>query len=200
MQILKASRLTWEDLNSSFDLNFTREIDFFPEGNEPTTQQLSQEEKKLLKDLEDGYFNLSTQANLAESAVRMAIVDPLLFVGKFFLPPYKVKTEEAIAISTEEENVVIQGRIDVLVLRDAFWVLVIESKQTIYSVDVGLPQILAYMSAAPQKNQGVFGLITNGGEFLFVKLQGKQYGTSRLFSLRNPGDLEQVFVILKKLC
>ncbi|WP_414589072.1 hypothetical protein [Scytonema sp. PCC 10023] len=48
-------------------------------------------------------------------------------------------------------------------LNQKFWVTVIESKQVAYSVEAGLDQILAYMLAAPQSQDEVFGMITSGG-------------------------------------
>jgi hypothetical protein len=81
--------------------------------------------------------------------------------------------------------------------------MIIESKRVIYSVEVGLPQLLAYLMANPHQNQPNYGMLTNGSEFLFVKLlwiNKPLYGTSRLFAMRNAGDLYEVLKILKHLC
>jgi hypothetical protein len=81
--------------------------------------------------------------------------------------------------------------------------MVIESKRVIYSVEAGLPQLLAYLIANPHKTHPSYGMLTNGSEFLFVKLLWKSkllYGTSRLFAMRNLGDLYEVLKILKHLC
>jgi hypothetical protein len=79
---------------------------------------------------------------------------------------------------------------------------VIESKQVAYSVEAGLDQILAYMLAAPYQNT-VFGMITSGGSFMFLKLvKGAvpQYSTSNIFDIRNTGnELYEVLSILKRL-
>ena len=48
--------------------------------------------------------------------------------------------------------------------------MIIESKRVIYSVEAGLPQLLAYLMANPHQNQPNYGMLTNGSEFLFVKL------------------------------
>ena len=96
-----------------------------------------------------------------------------------------------------------KGRIDFLVLNETFWVTIIESKQVAYSVEAGLDQILAYMLAAPQTQNTIFGMITSGGSFMFIKLiKGKppQYGTSDIFDVRNRGhELYDVLRILKRL-
>jgi PD-(D/E)XK nuclease superfamily len=125
-----------------------------------------------------------------------------LFIGKFYLPPFHIKLEKSIELSTEDENVVIKGRIDFLLLNRQLWVTVIESKQVAYSVEAGLDQILAYMLAAPHQNT-VFGMITSGGSFMFLKLvKGTvpQYATSNIFDIRNTGnELYEVLSILKRL-
>jgi hypothetical protein len=81
--------------------------------------------------------------------------------------------------------------------------MIIESKRVIYSVEAGLPQLLTYLMANPHQNRPNYGMVTNGSDFLFVKLLWENkplYGTSRLFSMRNPGDLYEVLKIFKHLC
>ncbi len=83
-----------------------------------------------------------------------------------------------------------------------FWVLVVESKRVSYSVEAGLAQLLSYMLAHPNPEQPCFGIITNGSSFMFLNLiknNSPQYATSKLFGIRNPGDLYTVFRILKRL-
>jgi len=101
------------------------------------------------------------------------------------------------------QDLIIKGRLDTLILKEQLWVMIIESKRVIYSVEVGLPQLLAYLMVNPHPNRPNYGMLTNGSEFLFVKLlwDGKPlYETSRLFAMRNPGDLYEVLKILKHLC
>ena len=67
-----------------------------------------------------------------------------------------------------------------------------------------MAQILAYMLANPKPQKPCFGLITNGGNFIFLKLVQDNdvptYGVSRDFDLLNPGnDLYHVLSILKKM-
>ncbi|MEH1822295.1 MAG: hypothetical protein V7L31_25000 [Nostoc sp.] len=44
-----------------------------------------------------------------------------------------------------DEDVIIKGRIDTLVLKEQLWVMIIESKRASFSVEQGLAQILAYL-------------------------------------------------------
>jgi hypothetical protein len=140
---------------------------------------------------------------MLEDVVRMAVLDPILFIGDFYLSPFYVKSEQTIYIAEKDDDVIIKGRIDTLVLKDRFWVMVIESKQAAFSIEEGLAQILAYMLGNPNPDQPSFGMITTGGSFVFIKLvKGAipQYATSRVFITRNPGnELYSVFRILKRL-
>ncbi len=73
------------------------------------------------------------------------------------------------------------------------------------SADVltALPQALLYMMANPTNSLPLFGLLTNGNHFLFVKLLKQQtpsYGLSELLTLlRQENDLYRVVGILKHL-
>ena len=133
----------------------------------------------------------------------MAVLDPILFIGDFYLSPFYVKSEQPIDIAEEDDGVIIKGRIDTLVLKDQFWVMVIESKQAAFSIEEGLAQILAYMLGNPNPDKPNFGMITTGGSFVFIKLvkgETPLYATSRVFITRNPGnELYSVLCILKRL-
>ena len=81
--------------------------------------------------------------------------------------------------------------------------MIIESKKASFSIEEGLAQLLAYMLGSSIIDKPTFGLIATGSEFIFVKLvkgDRPQYGTSKVFSMRNPdNDLYDVLKILKKL-
>jgi hypothetical protein len=178
---------------------------FFREWQEELPE-LTDLEKHLLDQIDQikaGYINLRNYPPLLENTVNTAILSPLLFIGKFYLPPFHIKLEKSIEIETEDRGVLIKGRIDFLLLNETFWVTIIESKQVAYSVEAGLDQILAYMLASPQTQNTIFGMITSGGSFMFIKLiKGKppQYGTSDIFDVRNRGnELYDVLRILKRL-
>ncbi|MEG4812382.1 hypothetical protein QUA82_33105 [Microcoleus sp. F8-D3] len=67
-----------------------------------------------------------------------------------------------------------------------------------------MPQALAYMLANPNPERPVFGMVTNGENFMFVKLQIQEevpkYELSNVFSLLPRGNqLYDVLHILKRL-
>jgi hypothetical protein len=96
----------------------------------------------------------------------------------------------------------VRGKMDVLVLLEQLWVLVIESKRAEFSLKVGIPQVLAYMLAIPEKSQPIYGLVTNGSNFTFLKLAfgaSPQYAQSDVFDIERGDDLARVLQILKQL-
>jgi len=100
----------------------------------------------------------------------------------------------------KDEGTIIRGRIDVLVIKNRLWLLVIESKRSDFAVTRAIPQALAYMMSNSETMQPTFGMITNGNEFLFLKTSQNEYANSRLFSLVNPNnELYEVLQVLKYL-
>jgi hypothetical protein len=202
VQIIQSKDITLRELSNNFGLQLTHDQQFFREWQE-NLPEITDLQKQQLDQVKEGYFNLLAYPPMLEGVVRMAILDPLLFIGEFYLAPFQVKAEKSVKISTEDEGTIVTGSLDVLVLKDTIWVMVIESKQVEFSIEAGLAQILSYMLANPNTEQPTFGMITTGGSFIFLKLvktDSPQYALSRLFSLLNPGnDLYTVLSIFKRL-
>jgi len=133
----------------------------------------------------------------------LLFASPLLTLAGFYDPPFRVKTEESVQLVLEDAEETLQGRLDVLVLKDQLWVVVLESEKTALSVWAALPQTLAYLTASPYPEQPSFALMTNGDESVFVKLtqaDGRQYGISRPFAaLVSNQELYGVLQGLKRL-
>ncbi len=180
----------------------TCDTSFFTEWQQPD-DRLSPADRELLDRVQDNFTALMDDPPMLENTVKMVILAPLLDLAGFYRQPFQLETESSVAIEANDGDTVIRGRIDVLVLKQKFWLLVIESKRSDFSVTRALPQALAYMLGSPNQSQPTFGMISNGNEFLFVKSIGSptaQYATSRLFSLINPGnELPAVLNILKTI-
>lgn len=202
VQKLQAKDINLRYLIDQFGLQRIRQPEFFPEWQE-NLPELTDLEKQLLDRVQEGYFNLIDYPPLLENVVKLTIVSPILFLEGFYLRPFHIKAEKSIAIQEEDEGTLIEGRIDILILKENFWVTVIESKQLSFSIDEGLAQLLAYMLANPHPEKPSFGLITTGANFTFVKLfKGEipQYATSDEFVIRNrDNQLYSVLQILKRL-
>ena len=201
VQTIQAKEIDLRYLIENFELRLIEDRDFFPEW-QVDLPEITDLEKQLLDKVRAGFINLLNYPPLLEDVVRMAVLDPILFIGDFYLFPFYVKSEDSIDIISEDEGIIIKGKIDTLVLKDQFWVMVIESKKASFSTEEGLAQILAYTLGNPNPDQPSFGMITTGGSFIFLKLvkdKCPQYATSKLFGTRNPGDLYSVLQILKRL-
>lgn len=173
---------------------------FFSEWQE-NLPNLSELEQQRLERVKAIYANLSTRSVL-ENTVKMAIVSPLLDLAGFYLPPFYINTEQEVLLCAEDEGKPIKGRIDVLVLQEQFWVLVIESKRAEFSLKVGIPPALTYMLSTPTPTRPLYGMVTNGSNFLFLKLlrrQPPQYTRSKTFDLEEGTELYTVLQVLKRL-
>lgn len=200
MQTIAADKITLYDLGQRFQLRQAVDPAFFSEwqGDLPP---LTEAEQQRLERVRAIVANLE-QRSVLENTVKLAVVSPLLDLSGLFLPPFYVSTEDSIEIEAIDKSIVVRGRIDVLVLKDQLWVLVIESKRAEFSLKVGIPQALSYMLATPQKRCPLYGLVTNGTEFVFLKLLFQDtpcYARSRQFILGQDHDLNRVLQILKRL-
>lgn len=197
---IPAEKVTLYDLEQRFYLQRRDDPQFFLEWQQELSP-LTKAEQQRLERIKAIYANLARHSVL-ESTVKMAIVSPLLDLAGFYLPPFYINTEEEVQIQAEDEGSPIRGRIDVLVLKEQFWLLVIESKRAEFSLRVGIPQALIYMLATPSPTRPLYGMVTNGSNFVFLKLVQQDtpfYARSKEFLLEENGQLGQVLQILKHL-
>jgi hypothetical protein len=197
---LPAEKVTLYDLEQRFQLQRCEDAQFFSEWQQdlPRLTELEQQRLDRVKAI---YANLAHHSVL-ENTVKMAIVSPLLDLAGFYLPPFYINTEEEIQIQAADEGVAIRGGIDVLVLKEQFWLLVIESKRAEFSLRVGIPQALTYMLGTPHPDRPLYGMVTNGSNFVFLKLEHQgtpMYARSRELLLEEDDQLRQVLQILKQL-
>jgi hypothetical protein len=193
---------TLAEAERRFHLHRTEEEEFFPEwyADFPT---LTEAEKMGINDLRRRYLYQRAESHLLEGTVMLLLASPLLAIAGFYDPPFKVRAEESVRIIIEDSEEILQGRIDVLVLQNRLWAIILESKKTALSVGSALPQTLAYLMANPQPQQPCFGMMTNGDEILFVKLvqmERRQYSVSRIFApFSSNRELYSVLQILKEI-
>lgn len=202
VQAIQARNIPQEDLETKFKIIWLEDEHFFREWQE-NLPEITEAEKYRLDRVKASYRNLLKHPPLLENTVKMVVLSPLLDLADFYLPPFHVKSEKSVEISAEDEGVSVRGQLDVLALFEQLWVLVIESKQAGFSLEVGIPQLLAYMLATPNPERPTYGLLMNGANFMFIKLikqETPQYAFSRWFSIFNPGnDLYNVLSVLKRL-
>jgi hypothetical protein len=193
---------TIAEAERQFNLSRTEDEAFFLEW-QTQLPELSDAERSALNDLRRRYLYQRSQGQLLEGTVTLLLASPLLAIAGFYDPPFRVRAEALVQLTLDDGEEVLQGRIDVLVLLNQFWVVVLESKKTALSVWTVLPQTLAYLIANPQPEQPSFGMVTNGDDILFVKLvqrEQRRYGLSRVFAPFSSGqELSNALQILKRI-
>ncbi len=201
VQTIQAQDLSLEELQEHFGLQLTTDSHFFLDWQD-NLPSLTDQEKRSLERVRNNYFNLVNRRPLLEEGVKMVVLSPLLDLAGFFQPPFSIRTETSVEIAAEDNGVIVRGRIDVLVVRQRLWILVIESKSTKFDVMAALPQALAYMLDGSNSDKPRFGFLVNGREFVFVKLQPADvpiYGRSYALSIDRENELEQVLAALKAI-
>jgi hypothetical protein len=194
------------ELENRFGLQQSGSAAFFPEWQE-SLPALTSGEQNQLDQIKASYLYNAADGAMTEGTVNLLLVSPLLYLAGFCHPPYRLRAEQSVEISTEESNLTLRGRIEALILQSAlgqrFWLTLVESKQTKFSFSIAIPQALTYMMAAPTNPRPLFGLVTNGDGFLFIKLdlQQRYYDFSRDYSVyaKPDNDLYQVLRVLKKI-
>jgi hypothetical protein len=60
---------------------------------------------------------------------------------------FRLRSEASVRLEIEDrDKKIYQGRIDSLIVQEHLWIILIEAKRTSFSIEVALPQALAYMS------------------------------------------------------
>jgi hypothetical protein len=182
-------------------ISLTEDSQFFLEWL-AAMPELAGDDRARLDQVRRNYLYQSSDGVLLEETIKMVILSPLLELAGFYQAPYKFRAEVSVEVAAlGDGNEVLRGRIDGLVLQEQLWVVLIEAKKTTFDVELALPQTLAYMAAAADRTKPLYGLITNGSSYLFVKLFGQQYGVSDLFGTRSQhrNNLYEVLQILRHL-
>jgi len=200
-QTIQAQDVTLNDLRTKFKLQYIETDQFFREWQD-NIPEVSESEKQSLDRIKSNYLNLIEYPPMLENTVKMVVLSPLLDLAGFYQRPFRISTEKQLEILSEDEGTIVKGKIDVLVLQEQFWILVIEAKKAQFSLETGIPQALAYMMDNPNREQPTFGLVTNGSNFIFIKLTKQDtplYSVSDEFTLRRKNDLYSVLSVLKRL-
>ncbi len=165
--------------------------------------ELNQQEQAGIARIKQRYDYHRVDGLLLEGTINLLVVSPLLELTGFLDPPYRIRSPYGVALELEDPDETIRGFIDTLIVQEKLWILVVESKRTSIPVAAALPQLLAYMLTNLQSDKSVFGMATNGDEFVFLKLtltDTPQYDVSRTFSLfPRRHELAEVLRILKRL-
>ncbi len=198
---IQANKVSFSYLEDNFHLQRHTDEQFFTEWL-TDLPELSSEEKTALDQIKNNYLYLAKDESMLEIMVKMVVISPLLSLAGFFQHPFKVSAEQSVELSVQDRDEIIKGDLDILVVQNQFWVLIIEAKRPKISLDACMAQTLAYMLANPSDKPS-FALLTNGSNFMFFKLIKQDiayYDVSNLFSLFNRGnDLYTVLRVIKHI-
>ena len=165
------------------------------------------EQQELLQIRSDFNYYISS-GKISEGLVKFLALAPLMRLAGFYRYPVKILLEESIAdIDIEDEDTKITGRMDILAVNKAittitgidFWILVIETKNSLAEVFAGLPQLLTYAYKSLEHQEAVWGLVTNGLRYQFVYLQQGSPPTYQLLPELNLIDSDRTIKLLQVL-
>lgn len=202
---VNARTLTLSDLRQRFGVQLGSDDHFFDNWLDQSPQ-INEAEIVALERLKRNYEYLSQEDPPLEEVVKLVVVSPLLDLAGFYQPPFLIKAElgTTLEVTDDPDAPPIQGKIDLLVVQEALWVVVIESKPARLDVTVGIPQALTYLLSAPTEQASLYGMVTNGREVLFLKLdrsgRSPQYSRSTTYRLlENPQERQCVLQGLKRI-
>ncbi len=209
MITLNARNLFLDDVHRF--LNFQKQYNssFTPLLSLETLTEIEQQE---LEQIRNDFDNYLTAGKVSEGQIKLLVVGPLLRLAGFYRSPIQITLEEDIAdIDVEDEGTKITGRMDILSVNKMqkitanvyFWLLVIETKNSLADVLVGLPQLLTYAFKSLEHQSSVWGLVTNGARYQFVYLQPGNPSTYQLMPLLNLMESEpstQILQVFKAIC
>jgi len=192
---------TLAQLREKFNLVPTEDTQFFTEWFQ-YLPELTNEEKATLDKLKSRFLRHRDRGELVEGTVNLLLISPLLELAGFYDEPFFISTEPQVEIALEDRDEILRG-IDTLVVQQSLWVLVVESKRSI-SMTAAIPQALTYMMNNPNSEKPVYGMVTDGNLFMFIKLlkqEQPQYDFSDTFSLflLRQNKLYDVLQVLKKI-
>ena len=185
------------EAHNKFNLSQTTDPLFFREWFE-NLPEIPDNEKEILNRLKNRYFYYAADGEITEGTIDRIMVSPLLDLIGLFDLPFKIRGEKFVKVEIDNGDTVLEGFIDAVVVQNQFWVVVIEEKRFNVNVLQALPQTLAYMMANPNLEMPVFGMITTGDDYIFVKLtqQVRQYAISDKFTAISRDENNNLFRVL----
>jgi len=175
-------------------------------------EPLTEFEQQELVQIRNDFRSYLIEGKVLEGQIKLLVIAPLLRLAGFYRSPIKISLEQDIDdIVIEDEDTEIKGRFDILAVNKeqptaidvAFWVLVIESKNSSINAFEGLPQLLTYAHESLEHQKIVWGLTTNGMQYQFVLIRQGNPLTYQQMPLLNLMDSEsaiELLQVLKAIC
>jgi hypothetical protein len=204
MQTLNARMLTLDDVERLLPLIEAPSATF---RESLQLEPLTTFEQQELEQIRNDFLRYLSAGKVSEGQVKFLVLAPLMRLAGFYQLPLEISLEEDIAdLVIQDEDIVINGRIDILTVEKmqnpGFWVLVIEAKNSAVDVFAGLPQLLTYVFNQLKHQSTVWGLVTNGRNYLFCQISQDNPSIYRLLpelSLSDPERLVELLQVLKAI-
>ena len=132
------NELTLRNVKSQFGLRQTEDPDFFPEWQE-TIPGLDDYDSRLLDRARTDFLYLA-EDSVHEEIVKLVILAPLLSAAGFYRHPFRPVAEKQVEVVLQEDEELLRGRVDILVLNDQLWVTLLEAKNKRFNILEALPQ------------------------------------------------------------
>jgi len=174
-----------------------------------TLEPLTEFEQQDLLRIRNDFRRYLAGRKVSEGLVKFLTLAPLMRLAGFYDVSIRLTMEDVIAVTVEDEDKKITGRMDILAVNTelgttaSLWIVVIETKNSAVDVFEGLPQLLTYAFKSLEQQASVWGLVTNGRSYQFVHLKRGNPPTYQLMpelSLIDPERSMQLSQVLKAIC
>ncbi|PSB13526.1 restriction endonuclease subunit R [filamentous cyanobacterium Phorm 46] len=175
-------------------------------------ESLTEIEQLELVQIRNDFREYLSVERVSEGLIQALTTFPLMRLAGFYRRPIKMSLEQDIAnITIEDEDTTITGRFDVLAINKEkqiaadipFWILLIESKNSLIAPRAGLSQLLTYASKSLEYQESVWGLVTSGEFYQFVNIRRGNPPTYQLMpflTLMEPEPSILLLQVLKAIC
>jgi hypothetical protein len=193
-------------------LKFQEQLNNDTYTNFLSLESLTEIEQLELAQIRNDFREYLSVERVSEGLVQALTTFPLMRLAGFYRRPIKMSLEQDIAnIIIEDEDTTITGRFDILAINKEkqiaadipFWILVIESKNSLIAPRAGLPQLLTYASKSLEYQESVWGLATSGEFYQFVNIRRGNPPTYQLMpflTLMEPEPSILLLQVLKAIC
>lgn len=176
VQVVNANSLTLREVRDRLQLRFEFDSQF---RDFLTLSPLTQPQRDRLMEIRRSWQHYYLDDKISEGQVSVLALTPMLWESGYASDPtLQILVERDIeAIAIEDGDKVIRGRMDLVI--NQRWdgdlvplcVLVIETKNSAADPSVGLPQLLTYVGTFLKHQECVWGLVTTGKRYEFIRVE-----------------------------
>ena len=207
---INAKNITLGEINQF--LKFQEQVNNDTYATFLSLESLTEIEQLELVQIRNDFREYLSIERVSEGLVQALTTFPLMRLAGFYRRPIKMSLEQDIAnITIEDEDTTITGRFDILAINKEkqisadipFWILVIESKNSLIAPRAGLPQLLTYAYKSLEYQESVWGLTTSGEFYQFVNIRRGNPPTYQLMpflTLMEPEPSILLLQVLKAIC